>query len=64
MTFVTAWCALVEYAQLKRGETVAIFGAAGGVGGAGGPDCEQPGSAGHRDQSYRLWFEPTARATC
>jgi NADPH:quinone reductase len=34
VTFVTAWCALVEYAQLKGGETVAIFGAAGGVGGA------------------------------
>jgi NADPH:quinone reductase-like Zn-dependent oxidoreductase len=34
VTFVTAWCALVEYARLKGGETVAIFGAAGGVGGA------------------------------
>jgi NADPH:quinone reductase len=34
VTFVTAWCALVESAQLKRGETIAIFGSAGGVGGA------------------------------
>ena len=34
VTFVTAWCALVEYAQITRGETVAIFGASGGVGGA------------------------------
>jgi NADPH:quinone reductase len=34
VTFVTAWCAMVEYAQLRRGETVAIFGASGGVGGA------------------------------
>jgi NADPH:quinone reductase len=34
VTFVTAWCALVEYARLTAGETVAIFGAAGGVGGA------------------------------
>lgn len=33
VTFVTAWCAL-EYARLTAGETVAIFGAAGGVGGA------------------------------
>jgi NADPH:quinone reductase len=34
VTFVTAWCAIVQYAQLIRGETVAIFGASGGVGGA------------------------------
>jgi NADPH2:quinone reductase len=34
VTFVTAWCALVEYAKLTGGETVAIFGASGGVGGA------------------------------
>jgi NADPH:quinone reductase-like Zn-dependent oxidoreductase len=34
VTFVTAWYALVEYAQLTGGETVAIFGAAGNVGGA------------------------------
>jgi NADPH:quinone reductase len=34
VTFVAAWCALVEYAQLAAGETVAIFGASGGVGGA------------------------------
>ena len=34
VTFVTAWCALVEYAQLQKGETIAIFGSAGGVGGS------------------------------
>jgi NADPH:quinone reductase len=34
VNFVTAWCAVVEYAKLTGGETVAIFGAAGGVGGA------------------------------
>lgn len=34
VTFVTAWCGLVEYAQLKKGEIAAVFGASGGVGGA------------------------------
>ena len=34
VTFVTAWCGLVEYARLAKGETVAVFGATGGVGGA------------------------------
>jgi NADPH2:quinone reductase len=33
VTFVTAWCAL-EYAKLSAGETFAVFGANGGVGGA------------------------------
>jgi NADPH2:quinone reductase len=33
VTFVTAWCAL-DYAKLSKGETVAVFGANGGVGGA------------------------------
>jgi NADPH2:quinone reductase len=33
VTFVTAWCAL-EYAKMSRGETLAVFGAYGGVGGA------------------------------
>jgi NADPH2:quinone reductase len=33
VTFATAWCAL-DYARLAGGETVAILGAAGGVGGA------------------------------
>jgi NADPH2:quinone reductase len=33
VTFVTAWCAL-EYAKLSEGETLAVFGANGGVGGA------------------------------
>ena len=34
VTFLTAWCGLVEYAQLQKGETLAIFGSSGGVGGA------------------------------
>jgi NADPH:quinone reductase len=33
VTFVTAWCAL-DYAKLSEGETLAVFGANGGVGGA------------------------------
>jgi NADPH2:quinone reductase len=33
VTFVTAWCAL-NYAKLAKGETFAVFGANGGVGGA------------------------------
>src|SRR5277367_3347376 len=33
VNFVTAWCAL-EYAKLSEGETLAVFGANGGVGGA------------------------------
>jgi NADPH:quinone reductase len=33
VNFVTAWCAL-EYAKLSEGETFAVFGANGGVGGA------------------------------
>jgi NADPH:quinone reductase len=34
VNFVTAWCALAEYARLSKGETVAIIGSTGGVGGA------------------------------
>ena len=33
VTFVTAWCAL-DYAKLSKGDTLAVFGANGGVGGA------------------------------
>jgi NADPH:quinone reductase len=33
VNFVTAWCA-IEYAKLSKGETFAVFGANGGVGGA------------------------------
>jgi len=33
-TFVTAWCALAEYARLSKGETVAIIESTGGDGGA------------------------------
>jgi NADPH:quinone reductase len=34
VTFVTAWRGLVEYAALGKGESVAVIGATGGVGGA------------------------------
>lgn len=33
VTFVTAWCA-IEYSGLKAGETIAVLGSSGGVGGA------------------------------
>jgi len=32
VTFVTAWCAVSEYAQLQAGESIAIIGSRGGVG--------------------------------
>lgn len=32
VTFVTAWCAVKEYANLQAGETIAIIGSRGGVG--------------------------------
>src|ERR1700722_4835906 len=32
VTFVTAWCAVCEYAALKAGETIAVIGSKGGVG--------------------------------
>jgi NADPH:quinone reductase len=32
VTFVTAWCAVSEYAQLQAQETIAIIGSRGGVG--------------------------------
>ena len=35
VTFIAAWCGIVEYARLTAGETLAVIGAAGGVGGAG-----------------------------
>jgi NADPH:quinone reductase len=34
VNFVTAWCALAEYARLSNGESVAVIGSTGGVGGA------------------------------
>jgi NADPH2:quinone reductase len=34
VTFLTAWCGVVEYARLAKGETLAVIGAGGGVGGA------------------------------
>jgi NADPH2:quinone reductase len=34
VNYVTAWCGLVEAARLQAGETLAILGAGGGVGGA------------------------------
>jgi NADPH:quinone reductase len=44
VTFVTAWCGLVEYARLSEGETVAVFGATGGVGGAAIQIAKQRGA--------------------
>ena len=35
VTFLAAWCGVVEYARLTAGETLAVIGAAGGVGSAG-----------------------------
>jgi NADPH2:quinone reductase len=32
VTFVTAWCAVAEYAALQAGETIAVIGSRGGVG--------------------------------
>jgi NADPH2:quinone reductase len=43
VTFVTAWCAL-EYAKLSEGETFAVFGANGGVGGAAIQIAKQRGA--------------------
>ena len=34
VTFLTAWCGVVDYARLAKGETLAVIGAGGGVGGA------------------------------
>jgi NADPH:quinone reductase-like Zn-dependent oxidoreductase len=34
VTFLTAWIGVVEYARLSKGETLAVIGASGGVGGA------------------------------
>ena len=34
VNFVVAWLGTVDYAQLKTGETIAVIGAGGGVGGA------------------------------
>jgi NADPH:quinone reductase len=34
VTFLTAWIGVVEYARLSKGETLAVIGAGGGVGGA------------------------------
>ena len=34
VTFLTAWCGVVQYAKLAAGETLAVIGAGGGVGGA------------------------------
>lgn len=35
VTFLTAWLGVVEYARLAKGESLAVIGAGGGVGGAG-----------------------------
>jgi len=34
VTFLTAWLGVVDYARLAKGETLAVIGAGGGVGGA------------------------------
>ncbi len=34
VTFLTAWCAVREYAQLRAGETIVVIGSRGGVGSA------------------------------
>lgn len=34
VTFMAAWCGVVEYAGLQAGETLVVIGASGGVGGA------------------------------
>ncbi len=34
VNFVVAWLGTVEYAKLRKGETIAVIGASGGVGGA------------------------------
>ncbi len=34
VTFLAAWCGLVEYGLLQKGETLAVFGSAGGIGSA------------------------------
>jgi len=34
VNYVTAWIGTVDYAALQQGETIAVFGATGGVGGA------------------------------
>jgi NADPH2:quinone reductase len=34
VNFIAAWLGTVEYAQLRAGETIAVLGASGGVGGA------------------------------
>jgi len=34
VTFLAAWCGLIEYAGLKGDETLLVFGSSGGVGGA------------------------------
>jgi NADPH2:quinone reductase len=53
VTFVTAWCAL-EYAQLSKADTIAVFGANGGVGGAAIQIAKQMGARVigiHRDKA-------------
>jgi len=43
VTFVTAWCGL-EYAALRKGETVAVIGATGGVGSAAAQIAKRMGA--------------------
>lgn len=45
--YLTAYVSLVRRAAVQPGEWVLVHGAAGGVGGGGGP-CQAPGLQGHR----------------
>ena len=44
VTFLTAWCGIVDYAGLSQGETLAVIGAGGGVGGAAVQIAKQRGA--------------------
>jgi NADPH:quinone reductase and related Zn-dependent oxidoreductases len=58
--FITAWCAVVDAAQLDAGETILIIGATGAVGG-GYANCQLPKDA--RDRSRSL-LQSCSRGCC
>ena len=60
MTFVTAWCAL-KYAKVAEGETVAMFGAEGGVGGAAIQIAKNLGAQVIGIHSENRWVKPAAK---
>jgi NADPH:quinone reductase len=43
VTYMAAWCGVVEAAAFQRGETLAVIGAGGGVGGAAGQIAKRLG---------------------